>query len=167
MNSEAIAEIAEILNLSIEDAEQIAPLLKQRFGNENTDAPKEQKEVAMSDEQTTAKPSKIKCKVCGFYKKPRKVLRETGCCAVCTEAISDGSAETVEVVGRQGKRGRNSVSVVIDGRRFKVKRLSNRHSENVAKRYMGKGKGYAKKSSGGSQPPKGLPTSSRLPGDAR
>lgn len=145
MNPEAIAEIAEILSLSIEDAEQIAPLLKQRFGNENTDAPKEQEEVAMSDEQTTAKPSKIKCKVCGFYKKPKKVLRETGCCAVCTEAISDGSAETVEVIGRQGKRGRNAVSIVIDGRRYKVKRLSSRHSERVAARYMGKGKGYAKR----------------------
>lgn len=115
----------------------------------------------------TVKDGKIRCKVCGFHKKPRKVLVETGICGVCTEAVKDGSPDGVEVVGRMGKRGRNSVSVVIDGKRYKVKRLSNRHSERVAAKHASKGKGYAKKPSGKPQPPKGLPTSSRLPGDER
>lgn len=125
---------------------------------------------SLDDDRTEPKaaPSaKIRCKVCGFHKKPRKVLRETGICGVCTEAVKDGDADSVEVVGRMGKRGRNSVSVVIDGKRYKVKRLSSRHSERVAAKYASKGKGYAKKPSGKSQPPKGLPTSSRLPGDER
>lgn len=168
MNSEAIAEIAEILSLSIEDAEQIAPLLKQRFGNETTDAPKEQKENVMTDENVTAKPSKIKCKVCGFWKKPKKVLRETGCCAVCTAALSEsGEDGTVEVIGRMGKRGRNTVSIVRDGQRFRVKRLSNRHSEKVAARHMGKGKGHAKRAKRTGSAPAGLPTNSRLRDDVR
>lgn len=125
---------------------------------------------SLDDDRTEPKaaPSaKIRCKVCGFHKKPRKVLRDTGICGVCTEAVKDGDADSVEVVGRMGKRGRNSVSVVIDGKRYKVKRLSSRHSERVAAKYASKGKGYAKKPSGKSQPPKGLPTSSRLPGDER
>lgn len=169
MNSEAIAEIAEILSLSIEDAEQIAPLLKQRFGNESTDAPKEQEEVVVNDEQdVTAKPSKIKCKVCGFYKKPKKVLRETGCCAVCTQALSEsGEDGEVQVIGRMGKRGRNTVSIVRDGQRFRVKRLSNRQSEKVAARYMGKGKGHAKRAKREGCEPAGLPTNSRLRDDER
>jgi len=128
--------------------------------------------LGMADTPTTEEPKaasseKIRCKVCGFHKKPKKVLRDTGICGVCTEAVKDGSTDSVEVVGRMGKRGRNSVSVVIDGKRYKVKRLSNRHSERVAAKHASKGKGYAKKPSGKSQPPKGLPTSSRLPGDER
>lgn len=129
-------------------------------------------EIGMTDTPTVEEPkavpsAKIRCKVCGFHKKPRKVLRDTGICGVCTEAVKDGSTDSVEVVGRMGKRGRNSVSVVIDGKRYKVKRLSNRHSERVAAKHASKGKGYAKKPSGKPQPPKGLPTSSRLPGDER
>jgi hypothetical protein len=115
--------------------------------------------------------SKIKCKVCGFHKKPRKVLRDTGVCGVCTESLKD-SAETgtVEVVGRMGKRGRNTVSVMVNGQRFKVKRLSNRHSENVAAKHVAKGRGYAKQAKrhvSDIESPKGLPTSSRLAGDPR
>jgi len=113
--------------------------------------------------------AKIKCKVCGFHKKPRKALRDTGVCKVCTDAISDGG-EVVEVVGRSGKRGRNVVSVVVNGQRFKVKRLSNRHSENVAKQFASKGRGYARKPKAHVSDivsPKGLPTSSRQPGDER
>ena len=119
------------------------------------------------EEPKAAPSAKIRCKVCGFHKKPRKVLRETGICGVCTEAVKDGSADGVEVIGRMGKRGRNSVSVVIDGKRYKVKRLSSRHSERVAAKYASKGKGYAKKPAHKSAPPKGLPTSSRMPGDER
>lgn len=132
----------------------------------DSDAPKEQ-EVTVEDTAKPVKSGKIKCKCCGFYKKPRKVLRETGVCGVCTKAVKDGGTDGVEVIGRMGKRGRNSVSVVIDGKRYKVKRLSSKHSERVAAKYASKGKGYAKKPSGKSQPPKGLPTSSRLPGDER
>jgi Zn-finger nucleic acid-binding protein len=113
--------------------------------------------------------AKIRCKVCGFHKKPRKSLVETGVCKVCTDAISDGG-EVVEVVGRSGKRGRNVVSVVVNGQRFKVKRLSNRHSEAVAAKHESKGKGYAKKPKAhvtDIESPKGLPTSSRLAGDER
>ena len=115
-------------------------------------------------EEPTAKPSKIKCKVCGFYKKPKAGLRETGVCKPCTDAVKDGK-DSVEVIGRMGKRGRNSVSVVIDGKRYKVKRLSSRHSERVAARYASKGKGYAKRGKRTGGEPKGLPTSSRIGAD--
>lgn len=114
--------------------------------------------------EPTAKPSKIKCKVCGFYKKPKAGLRETGICKPCTDAVKDGK-DSVEVIGRMGKRGRNTVSVVIDGKRFTVKRLSSKHSERVAARYASKGKGYAKRGKRTSAAPKGLPTSSRIGGD--
>lgn len=121
-------------------------------------------EIGM-DEVETAKPSKIRCKCCGFYKKPRKVLRETGICGVCTEAVKDGGADGVEVIGRMGKRGRNTVSVVIDGKRCKVKRLSSRHSERVAARYASKPKGYAKRSQRESAEPTGIRKDSRIGGD--
>ena len=117
-------------------------------------------------EEPKAAPSgKIRCKVCGFHKKPRKVLRETGICGVCTEAVKDGDADSVEVVGRMGKRGRNSVSVVIDGKRYKVKRLSPKHSERMAAMYASKPKGYARKAKRTSSEPKGLPTDSRIGAD--
>ncbi len=63
------------------------------------------------------------------------------------------------------KRGRNSVSVVIDGKRYKVKRLSSRHSERVAAMYASKPKGYAKKAKRTGSEPKGLPTDSRIGAD--
>jgi hypothetical protein len=113
--------------------------------------------------------AKVKCKVCGFHKKPRKSLVETGVCKVCTAAISDGG-EVVEVVGRMGKRGRNTVSVMVNGRRCKVKRLSSKHSERIAAKYVSKSKGYARKPKAHVTDivsPKGLPTSSRLAGDDR
>lgn len=123
-------------------------------------------EIGMEPNVTeTAKPSaKIKCKVCGFYKKPKMGLRQTGVCKPCTDAVKDGK-DSVEVIGRMGKRGRNTVSVVIDGQRFTVKRLSSKHSERVAARYASKGKGYAKRGKRTSAAPKGLPTSSRIGGD--
>jgi len=122
------------------------------------------------EEPKAVSSAKIRCKVCGFHKKPRKVLRETGICGVCTEAVKDGDeayAENaeVQVVGRMGKRGRNTVSVVIDGKRYKVKRLSSRHSERVAARYASKGKGYAKRAKRTGNAPKGLPTDSRIGAD--
>lgn len=122
-------------------------------------------DVPTMEEPKAVPSAKIRCKVCGFHKKPRKVLRETGICGVCTEAVKDGDADSVEVVGRMGKRGRNSVSVVIDGKRYKVKRLSSRHSERVAARYASKGKGYAKRAKRTGSAPKGLPTDSRIGAD--
>lgn len=126
--------------------------------------------LGMSDAPTVEEPKavpsgKIRCKVCGFHKKPRKVLRDTGVCGVCTEAVKDGDTDSVEVVGRMGKRGRNSVSVVIDGKRYKVKRLSPKHSERMAAMYASKPKGYARKAKRTSSEPKGLPTDSRIGAD--
>lgn len=166
--------VADFLGCSLKEAEGMVPLLKAAMLDTESETPPfdvndsgdeiTEEDYAVKDEPK----AKVKCKCCGFYKKPKKVLRETGVCGVCTESLRDG-AETgeVAVVGRMGKRGRNNVSVVIDGRRWKVKRLSNRHSENVAKKYQSKGKGYSKKPKASSQPPKGLPTNSRLRDDER
>jgi hypothetical protein len=120
------------------------------------------------DEPTTQEPKatpseKVKCKVCGFHKKARRV-NASGVCKVCAEAVKDGG--DVEVIGRMGKRGRNTVSVVIDGQRFTVKRLSSKHSERVAARYASKPKGYAKRGKRTGSEPKGLPTCSRIGADA-
>ena len=125
----------------------------------------EEKSVPVSSKEEKSV-TKIKCKVCGFQKKPRKVLRETGICGVCTEAVKSGSEDGVEVVGRMGKRGRSTVSVVIDGQRFRVKRLSSKHSEAVAAKHASKAKGYAKRGKRTGNAPKGLPTCSRVGEDA-
>jgi hypothetical protein len=63
----------------------------------------------------------VKCKCCGFYKKARRVNAE-GICKTCYVALAASDGETVTVVGRQGKRGRNTVSVMIGGSRMKVQR---------------------------------------------
>jgi len=119
------------------------------------------------DEPTTQEPKatpseKVKCKVCGFYKKAKRV-GANGVCKMCAEAVKDGG--DVEVIGRMGKRGRNTVSVVIDGQRFTVKRLSSKHSERVAARYASKSKGYAKRGKRTGSEPTGLPTDSRIGAD--
>ena len=67
------------------------------------------------------KAEKVKCRCCGFAKKARRVNAE-GICKVCYVALGSSDGETVMVVGRQGKRGRNTVSVVIGGERMKVQR---------------------------------------------
>ena len=144
--------------------EQIAEI-KSILGME--DSPKEETNMDQP------KAAKIKCKCCGFLKKPRKVLRETGLCGVCTAALSepDGQpildGDEIEVVGRMGKRGRNTVSIVDarSGKRWKVKRLSSKHSERVAAKFASKPKGFAKKAKRTGSAPKGLPTDSRLGGD--
>jgi hypothetical protein len=82
-------------------------------------APKEQEEVVM---ESKPKAEKVKCKCCGFAKKARRVNAE-GICKVCYVALATASPDdAVVVVGRQGKRGRNTVSVVIGGERVKVQR---------------------------------------------
>lgn len=116
--------------------------------------------------ESPAKPvGKVKCKVCGFYKKPRKGLVETGICKVCTDALGESKEGEIEVVGRMGKRGRNNVSVVIGGQRFRVRRMSSKHSEAVAAKHASKPKGFAKKSKRTGDAPKGLPTDSRIGAD--
>jgi hypothetical protein len=87
--------------------------------DDSTDvAPKEQKEVVMDK----PKAEKVKCRCCGFAKKARRVNAE-GICKVCYAALATSSPdEAVVVVGRQGKRGRNTVSVMIGGERVKVQR---------------------------------------------
>lgn len=67
------------------------------------------------------KAEKVKCKCCGFAKKARRVNAE-GICKVCYMALATSGGESVTVVGRQGKRGRNTVSVMIGGERVKVQR---------------------------------------------
>lgn len=67
------------------------------------------------------KAEKVKCRCCGFAKKARRVNAE-GICKTCYVALSTSGGESVTVVGRQGKRGRNTVSVMIGGERVKVQR---------------------------------------------
>ena len=62
--------------------------------------------------------------------------------------------------------------VIVDGevKVFRVTRLSDRHSENVAKMFASQGRGYAKRQARHKTDivsPKGLPTDSRMPGDER
>lgn len=122
----------------------------------------------VQDEPKAEQPVKVKCKVCGFHKKARRV--HDGVCKSCRTALDSddeaySEAPEVEVIGRMGKRGRNSVSVMIDGRRWKVKRLSSKRSERVAAKYASKPKGYARKAKRTSAEPKGLPTDSRIGAD--
>ena len=79
--------------------------------------PKAQKEEKM----VQPKAEKVKCRCCGFAKKPRRVNAE-GICKVCYVALATSDGNEVTVVGRQGLRGRNTVSVVVGGSRIKVQR---------------------------------------------
>jgi DNA segregation ATPase FtsK/SpoIIIE-like protein len=86
--------------------------------DEVVDAPKEQEEAVV---ESKPKAEKVKCKCCGFAKKARRVNAE-GICKTCYVALATSGGESIMVVGRQGKRGRNTVSVVIGGERVKVQR---------------------------------------------
>jgi len=77
-------------------------------------APKEEK-------MSQPKAEKVKCRCCGFAKKPRRVNAE-GICKVCYVALATSDGNEVTVIGRQGLRGRNTVSVVVGGSRIKVQR---------------------------------------------
>jgi hypothetical protein len=84
------------------------------------------------------KAGKVKCRCCGFAKKPRRML-PSGLCKVCDLEFRDESGEVITdgdeitVVGRQGKRGRNTVSIKhpITGRRWTVKRVTRLDSESA------------------------------------
>ena len=118
LSDEARADLAELLGGSIEDAKGVQIV-------EDDDvcvAPKEEivEKVAVK---------KVKCKCCGFAKKAYRVL-PSGLCKSCDAAFRDESGEVITdgdvitVVGKQGKRGRNNVSIVhpISGRRWCVQR---------------------------------------------
>jgi hypothetical protein len=67
------------------------------------------------------KAEKVKCRCCGFAKKSRRVNAE-GICKTCYVALATSEGNEVTVVGRQGRKGRNTVSVVVGGVRVKVQR---------------------------------------------
>ena len=119
MNSNEVVEKIEAL--SPEQAAMLLQILSED-GERGvvivSDAPKEQEEVVVD---STPKAEKVKCKCCGFAKKARRVNAE-GICKVCYMALATSGGESVTVVGRQGKRGRNTVSVMIGGERVKVQR---------------------------------------------
>ena len=65
--------------------------------------------------------AEVKCRCCGFAKKSRRVNAE-GICKTCYVALATSEGNEVTVVGRQGGKGRNTVSVVVGGSRIKVQR---------------------------------------------
>ena len=110
LSDEARADLAELLGGSIEDAKGVQ-IVKD---DDVCVAPKEEivEKVAVK---------KVKCKCCGFAKKHYRVNAE-GICKVCYVTLATSDGETVVVVGRQGKRGHNAVSIVVGGERVKVSR---------------------------------------------
>ena len=118
LSDEARAELALLIGVSIEDAKGVQ-IVKD---DDVCVAPKEEivEKVAVK---------KVKCKCCGFAKKSYRVL-PSGLCKSCDAAFRDESGEVITdgdvitVVGKQGKRGRNNVSIVhpISGRRWCVQR---------------------------------------------
>ena len=84
--------------------------------------PKAQKNPAPKEEKMSQpKAEKVKCRCCGFAKKSRRVNAE-GICKTCYVALATSEGNEVTVVGRQGRKGRNTVSVVVGGSRVKVQR---------------------------------------------
>ena len=110
LSDEARADLAELLGGSIEDAKGVQ-IVKD---DDVCVAPKEEivEKVAVK---------KVKCKCCGFAKKHYRVNAE-GICKVCYITLATSDGETVTVVGRQGKKGHNAVSIVVGGERVKVSR---------------------------------------------
>ena len=106
LSDEARAELASLIGVSIEDAKGVQ-IVKD---DDVCVAPKEKVAV-----------KKVKCKCCGFAKKHYRVNAE-GICKVCYVTLATSDGETVTVVGRQGKKGHNAVSIVVGGERVKVSR---------------------------------------------
>ena len=103
--------VGEVIGEVIEDDEPGVQIVED---DEVEVAPKE-------EEMSQPKAEKVKCRCCGFAKKARRVNAE-GICRTCYVALSTSGGDEVVVVGRQGKKGRNTVSVVIGGSRVKVQR---------------------------------------------
>ena len=121
------AEIAEILGVEIEDlvanaSEILSDVLDANAGLYESgvkifsDEPKASEPVAVKP-----KAEKCLCKVCGFHKKARRVNAE-GICKMCYLTLATSDGETVTVVGKMGKKGHNTVSIVVGGERMKVTR---------------------------------------------
>ena len=79
------------------------------------------KEEIVEPKVVEPKAEKVKCRCCGFAKKSRRVNAE-GICKTCYVALATSEGNEVTVVGRQGRKGRNTVSVVVGGVRVKVQR---------------------------------------------
>lgn len=111
LSDEARAELASLIGVSIEDAKGVQ-IVKD---DDVCVAPKEE----IVEPKVAVK--KTKCRCCGFAKKHYRVNAE-GICKVCYVALATSDGETIEVVGRQGKKGHNAVSIVVGGTRVKVSR---------------------------------------------
>jgi len=116
METNSIVEKIEAL--TPEQAAMLIQILNEDQGVQVVEAA-EKVEALVADAKPKAE--KVKCKCCGFAKKARRVNAE-GICKVCYMALATSGGESVTVVGRQGKRGRNTVSVMIGGERVKVQR---------------------------------------------
>ena len=123
-SSTGVDEVSMILfedeKASIEDAEGVEDTV---YGvkiveDDEIVAPKEE---IVEPKVVEPKAAKVKCRCCGFAKKPRRVNAE-GICKVCYVALATSDGNEVTVVGRQGLKGRNTVSVVVGGVRVKVQR---------------------------------------------
>jgi hypothetical protein len=125
-----IATVMEITGCSVEQVLRYAAMV----GDESQDVYEPEAGVVIVSDEPKAqdapkeeimdvqpKADKVKCKCCGFAKKARRVNAE-GICKTCYVALATSDGEAVTVVGRQGKRGRNNVSVMIGGSRVKVQR---------------------------------------------
>ena len=115
---EANSIVEKIEALSPEQAAMLIQILNEDQGVQVVEAAAKV-EALVADVKPKAE--KVKCRCCGFAKKARRVNAE-GICKVCYMALATSGGESVTVVGRQGKRGRNTVSVMIGGERVKVQR---------------------------------------------
>jgi len=115
---EANSIVEKIEALTPEQAAMLIQILNEDQGVQVVEAA-EKVEALVADVKPKAE--KVKCKCCGFAKKARRVNAE-GICKVCYMALATSGGDSVTVVGRQGKRGRNTVSVMIGGERVKVQR---------------------------------------------
>ena len=106
--------VGEVIGEVIEDDEPGVQI----FVEDDDVAPKEE---IVEPKVVEPKAEKVKCRCCGFAKKPRRVNAE-GICKVCYVALATSDGNEVTVVGRQGLKGRNTVSVVVGGVRVKVQR---------------------------------------------
>ena len=117
---EANSIVGKIEALSPEQAAMLIEILNEDLGGvQIVEAAVEVEDLVA---ESKPKAEKVKCRCCGFAKKASRVNAE-GICKVCYAALATASPDApVVVVGRQGKRGRNTVSVMIGGERVKVQR---------------------------------------------
>ena len=111
LSDEARAELAALIGVSIEDAKGVQIV--------------KDDDVCVAPKEETVEPKvavkKVKCRCCGFAKKHYRVNAE-GICKVCYVALATSDSNSVTIVGRQGRKGHNAVSIVVGGTRVKVSR---------------------------------------------